>query len=121
MTLIATGRANRTSSALSTSAIPPVPITSRTWNGPSIPKSPGRCGAIAPWIRHPDGDAVRLCPHGGGRTPPEAAFDHFDGRPLAPEDASARPGRFTPPFVLPSGRACGTFDELVAGCLEEWP
>jgi hypothetical protein len=56
--------------------------------------------------------------------PPEALFCYYDGVALAshhqggPVAAGAKP--FPSPFVLPSGRQCRNFDELVRGCDDEW-
>jgi hypothetical protein len=54
--------------------------------------------------------------------PPDSQFCHFDGTGLrngvdgkAPTQTGL--GR---EFVFPSGRRCRTFDELVAGCSQEW-
>ena len=56
--------------------------------------------------------------------PPEAQYCYFDGVALdaahtrGPVVAGAQP--FPTPFVLPSGRKCGSFDELVVACDTEW-
>ncbi len=60
-----------------------------------------------------------------GRTnPPEALYCYFDGVAL---DAAHTRGpvaageqRFPTPFVMPSGRSCGSFDELVVACEADW-
>jgi hypothetical protein len=56
--------------------------------------------------------------------PPEALYCYFDG--VALDAAHARgpvatgAQRFPNPFVMPSGHACGTFDELVLACETDW-
>lgn len=60
------------------------------------------------------------CPHCGRATPPGAQFCHFDGRALTADAGAGHRGRFSSPFVLPSGRSCATYDELIRGCLDDW-
>ena len=57
--------------------------------------------------------------------PPEALFCYHDGAALVggvgqggPIAVGAQP--FLSPFVFPSGRSCGNFDELVLACEAEW-
>lgn len=55
--------------------------------------------------------------------PPEAAYCHFDGTPLAngvrgPCAFGAE--AFATPFVLPSGTICRTFEELARACRQSW-
>src|SRR5262245_46079098 len=56
--------------------------------------------------------------------PPGARFCYHDGVALAgfgdaaPIAVGARP--FLTPFVFPSGRSCGTFDELMLACEQDW-
>jgi hypothetical protein len=55
--------------------------------------------------------------------PPEALYCYHDGSPL--DGADARPlavglRPFAYPFVLPSGRCCRNFDELVLACDDDW-
>ncbi len=56
--------------------------------------------------------------------PPEAQYCYFDGVALdaahvrGPVAAGALP--FPTPFVLPSGRSCGSFDQLVLACDADW-
>ena len=61
-----------------------------------------------------------LCPRCQRAHPDEAAFCYFDGTPLRDGGAGGRPGGLPFDFVFPSGRRCRTFDELSAGCQEEW-
>ncbi|MGL4555437.1 MAG: hypothetical protein ACRC33_30075, partial [Gemmataceae bacterium] len=60
------------------------------------------------------------CPHCGRTSPPRAAFCHFDGRALTADSEAARRVRFPAPLVLPSGRVCHTFDDIVPACLDGW-
>lgn len=61
-----------------------------------------------------------VCPHCQKSNPEEATYCFFDGAMLKGSGAGASPNRLASPFVFPSGRSCGTFDELVQGCQEEW-
>jgi hypothetical protein len=61
------------------------------------------------------------CPSCSRANPTSASFCHHDGASLVPGlkvDPSRR--HFPAPFVFTSGRHAETFDELAAGCLEEW-
>jgi hypothetical protein len=72
--------------------------------------------------------AVLVCPRCRRANPEYAVFCYFDGAELrpafAPAAPAARPARSGPgqlphDFVFPSGRRCGTFDELIQACQEE--
>ncbi len=55
--------------------------------------------------------------------PPDAAYCYFDGVALNGHGAAGTVGAkrtFPTPFVFPSGRSCGTFDELAIACQENW-
>ncbi len=65
---------------------------------------------------------VLLCPRCQRANPDEAQFCHFDGTNLRQGAGSVYRGAdLGREFILPSGRRCKTFDELVRGCTEEWP
>jgi hypothetical protein len=51
--------------------------------------------------------------------PQGALFCHADGRAVGEGDNNAF-RQFPAPFVLPAGKACGSFDELVAALLDDW-
>jgi Mg-chelatase subunit ChlD len=72
-------------------------------------------------VQSAEGQPVITCPNCSRSNPAPASFCHHDGASLVP-GCAADPSRlgFPAPFVFPSGRRAGTFDELVAACLEEW-
>src|SRR5262249_5930578 len=51
---------------------------------------------------------------------PQAAFCHYDGGLLRQGAGAIPAGQLLQAFTFPSGRRCGTFDELVQGCYYEW-
>lgn len=62
------------------------------------------------------------CSHCSRVNPTDALFCYHDGSPLGEAAlALARLRRFPNPFVFPSGRSVGSFDELVLACLDDWP
>ncbi len=68
---------------------------------------------------------MRICPRCQNTNPADAVFCFFDGINLNAAPATvAAPGkadvRLPHDFVLPSGRRCKTFDDLVQACQEEW-
>jgi hypothetical protein len=60
-----------------------------------------------------------VCPKCKNSNPDIASFCYFDGEALRAGQAAAA-NRLAHEFVFPSGRKCRTFDELAAGCQEEW-
>jgi hypothetical protein len=60
------------------------------------------------------------CPHCKKVNPDDAVFCFFDGMMLKGQGAGKAPGSLAQEFVFPSGRQCKSYDELVAGCQEEW-
>jgi Mg-chelatase subunit ChlD len=65
---------------------------------------------------------VLSCPHCARANPTDALFCFHDGEPLRSLDLNVvRHRRFLVPFVFPGGRTCASFDELVLGCINEWP
>jgi len=58
-----------------------------------------------------------FCPRCQRANPPDAAFCHFDGVSLRAGAVAMELGR---EFVLPGGRRCHTFDDLVAACSDDW-
>jgi hypothetical protein len=63
---------------------------------------------------------IPLCPRCQRANPAGSVYCYFDGSTLQPGADGAR-ARLPEDFVFPSGRRCRTFDELAAGCQEEWP
>ncbi len=59
------------------------------------------------------------CPHCGRPVPEGALFCYADGRAVGDGDNNAF-RRFRAPLILPSGRPCGSFDELVKALLDDW-
>ena len=53
--------------------------------------------------------------------PDGSIYCFFDGRSLGAAAKPASVGRFATPFLFPTGRACGTFDDLTRACLGDWP
>lgn len=62
---------------------------------------------------------VLICPRCKHINPEYATYCHFDGVVLQAQQ-SVVAHRLPSDFVFPSGRRCGTFDELAQGCQEEW-
>jgi hypothetical protein len=61
------------------------------------------------------------CTHCTRINPRDAVFCYHDGRPLDGRAAGVVDVQAFPrPLVLPSGRACRTFDQLALACQEEW-
>jgi hypothetical protein len=68
---------------------------------------------------------VQTCRSCSRLNPAEAAFCFYDGTALPGRGRHAAPvapgtQRFPNPFIFPSGRACGSFDELALACREYW-
>jgi Mg-chelatase subunit ChlD len=64
---------------------------------------------------------VQNCPRCSRVNPGEALFCFHDGGPLGQAGLdAARLRRFPAPFIFPSGRCAGSFDELALGCLDDW-
>lgn len=64
-----------------------------------------------------------VCPRCQRSNPAEAVFCHFDGAELRPAVGHADPLRslrLASPFVFPSGRSCGTYEELARACQDDW-
>jgi hypothetical protein len=69
---------------------------------------------------------VQTCTKCSRANPSDAVYCYFDGFVLG--GGHSRNGgpvaigsqRFGSPFVFPTGRACGSFDELALACQEEW-
>jgi hypothetical protein len=60
-----------------------------------------------------------FCPRCQRPNPDTAQYCHFDGTELhAGKGAGAH--RLNQDFIFPSGRRCGTFDELAQACQEDW-
>ncbi len=56
--------------------------------------------------------------------PPQATYCYFDGVALTGSGHGAAPLGHQPfpmPFTFPSGRGCGTYEELALACLDDWP
>ena len=65
--------------------------------------------------------AAAVCPRCQRANPNEAVYCHFDGSALHPNGNPVTAGSaFPQAFAFPSGRRCQSFDQLVAGCQEEW-
>jgi hypothetical protein len=75
---------------------------------------------------------MRICPRCQHVNPAQAAYCWYDGLDLRAAGAEslgtaamtgvvqAGPVRLPHEFVFPAGRHCLTYDDLAAGCLEEW-
>ena len=68
---------------------------------------------------------VQTCRKCSRLNPAEASFCYHDGMALPGREGeggsvSVSAQSFPSPFVFPSGRRCGTFDELAMACWEEW-
>src|ERR1700722_10906919 len=63
---------------------------------------------------------VQFCPRCQRSNPPSAVFCYFDGCLLRQGAVGATTGKLLQEFIFPSGRRCGTFDELAQGCYYEW-
>jgi hypothetical protein len=68
---------------------------------------------------------VQTCTKCSRPNPPDALYCYFDGFVLngqgrhgGPLAVGSQP--FNAPFVFPTGRRCGSFDELALACQEEW-
>jgi hypothetical protein len=61
----------------------------------------------------------QLCPRCGRVNPGAAQYCYYDGVVLRAGVHGAVP-RLPREFVFPSGRRCGTFEELAQGCQDEW-
>lgn len=62
-----------------------------------------------------------VCPNCRRINPEQATFCYFDGVMLRGQAGTAQdPHRLATEFYFPSGRCCRTFDELAAGCQDEW-
>ena len=62
---------------------------------------------------------VSICPRCQHVNPEYASYCFYDGSALH-ANQNAVVLRLPSEFVFPSGRRCGTFDELAQGCQEEW-
>lgn len=60
-----------------------------------------------------------VCPRCQHVNPDVAGFCYFDGVALGAGDGQAHT-RLPREFVFPSGRVCRTYNELAAGCQDEW-
>lgn len=61
------------------------------------------------------------CPRCQRANPDDAGYCHYDGVGLQFVATVKHPERFFREWRFPTGRTCHTVDELVQGCLEEWP
>src|SRR5262249_48233509 len=61
------------------------------------------------------------CPRCRRANPTGASFCYFDGHLLRPGGGTTVDPRLLPhEFVFGSGRRCGTWDDLVGACRDEW-
>ncbi|GIW79560.1 MAG: hypothetical protein KatS3mg105_1367 [Gemmatales bacterium] len=72
-----------------------------------------------------DNPAVQKCHKCSRINPPDAVYCYFDGMVLSGQSSAKGPVNmamqpFPVPFVFPSGRTCGNFDQLVKACNDEW-
>src|SRR5579883_893398 len=68
---------------------------------------------------------VQTCTKCSRANPSDALYCYFDGFVLGGHGRNGGPmaigsQRFGSPFVFPTGRTCGSFDELALACQEEW-
>ena len=68
---------------------------------------------------------TRRCQNCSSLNPRDARFCFFDGVPLSADVSQAsnvpvEERRFTSPLVMPSGRQCHSFNDLVLACEERW-
>src|SRR5262245_23746844 len=62
---------------------------------------------------------MAACPHCARPMPTGSLFCYADGRAVGDGDTDAF-RRFRAPLILPSGRPCGSFEELVKALLDDW-